>query len=80
MHAGGHAAGGMSMMPIMLPDGRIRYVLQQPGLAAMPQPPPRPSPPYRGGSGSSSSKQSSDNDFRIRETCSISSQVNLRRH
>ncbi|VYS68169.1 unnamed protein product [Arabidopsis thaliana] len=61
MHAGGHAAGGMSMMPIMLPDGRIRYVLQQPGLAAMPQPPPRPSPPYRGGSGSSSSKQSSDN-------------------
>ncbi|KAG7560616.1 RNA-binding domain superfamily [Arabidopsis thaliana x Arabidopsis arenosa] len=64
MHAGGHAAGGMSMMPIMLPDGRIGYVLQQPGLAAMPQPPPRPSPPYRGGSGSSSSsssKRSSDN-------------------
>jgi len=27
MHAGGHAAGGMSMMPIMLPDGRIGYVL-----------------------------------------------------
>uniref|UniRef100_A0A1J3G7A1 Heterogeneous nuclear ribonucleoprotein Q n=1 Tax=Noccaea caerulescens TaxID=107243 RepID=A0A1J3G7A1_NOCCA len=64
MHAGGHAAGGMSMMPIMLPDGRIGYVLQQPGLAAVPQPPPRPSPPYRGGGGSSSSsssKRSSDN-------------------
>ncbi|CAH2064292.1 unnamed protein product [Thlaspi arvense] len=63
MHAGGHAAGGMSMMPIMLPDGRIGYVLQQPGLAAMPQPPPRPSPPYRGGgsSSSNSSKRSSDN-------------------
>ncbi|CAH8362606.1 unnamed protein product [Eruca vesicaria subsp. sativa] len=64
MHAGAHAAGGMAMMPIMLPDGRIGYVLQQPGLAAVPQPPPRHSPPYRGGSGSSSSnssRRSSDN-------------------
>ncbi|CAN8279004.1 unnamed protein product [Cochlearia groenlandica] len=72
MHAGGHAGGGMSMMPIMLPDGRIGYVLQQPGLAAMPQPPQMHSPPrrhspphrhspppYRGGGSSSSSKRSS---------------------
>ncbi|XP_010527560.1 PREDICTED: heterogeneous nuclear ribonucleoprotein R [Tarenaya hassleriana] len=57
MHAGGPGPGGMAMMPIMLPDGRIGYVLQQPGLGAMP--PPRPSPPPRGGRSSGSGGSSS---------------------
>ncbi|GAA0167627.1 hypothetical protein LIER_40420 [Lithospermum erythrorhizon] len=34
----GAAAGGLSMMPMLLPDGRIGYVLQQPG--AQPHTPP----------------------------------------
>lgn len=32
MYGRGAAPGGMAMMPMLLPDGRIGYVLQQPGL------------------------------------------------
>ncbi|XP_078442240.1 RNA-binding (RRM/RBD/RNP motifs) family protein [Wolffia australiana] len=48
---------GMRMVPMMLPDGRVGYVLQQPGLQQQPMPPPR-----RGdrGSGSSDSRSRSD--------------------
>ncbi|PIN03866.1 Heterogeneous nuclear ribonucleoprotein R (RRM superfamily) [Handroanthus impetiginosus] len=38
------AASGMAMMPMLLPDGRIGYVLQQPGLQ-----PHTPPPQQRGG-------------------------------
>jgi heterogeneous nuclear ribonucleoprotein R len=34
----GSGGGGMAMMPMLLPDGRIGYVLQQPG--SLPQTPP----------------------------------------
>jgi len=39
----GPAPAGMRMVPMVLPDGRLGYVLQQPG--GMPPPPP----PRRGG-------------------------------
>ncbi|KAG8653426.1 heterogeneous nuclear ribonucleoprotein Q [Manihot esculenta] len=52
----GPMPAGMHMVPMVLPDGRIGYVLQQPGVQ-MPQPRPRradrnngPSGPARGGS------------------------------
>jgi heterogeneous nuclear ribonucleoprotein R len=32
MYGGGPSAAGMAMMPMLLPDGRIGYVLQQPGV------------------------------------------------
>ncbi|KAG7035930.1 hypothetical protein SDJN02_02730, partial [Cucurbita argyrosperma subsp. argyrosperma] len=41
----------MAMMPMLLPDGRIGYVLQQPGSQMM-TPPPHPR--SGGGSGSGS--------------------------
>ncbi|XP_021279000.1 heterogeneous nuclear ribonucleoprotein R-like [Herrania umbratica] len=55
---------GMSMMPMLLPDGRIGYVLQQPG--AQPQSPPVQQRTSRGGgkSGGSSSRGKHSNDSR----------------
>lgn len=45
----GPTPAGMSMMPMLLPDGRIGYVLQQPGMQSH-----TPLPQSRNGSGSSS--------------------------
>ncbi|XP_008228678.1 PREDICTED: heterogeneous nuclear ribonucleoprotein R-like [Prunus mume] len=58
MSGPGPAPAGMGMMPMLLPDGRIGYVLQQPGAQ------PHPSPSHqrsssRGGGGSGSSSRSS---------------------
>ncbi|XP_022755988.1 heterogeneous nuclear ribonucleoprotein Q-like isoform X2 [Durio zibethinus] len=56
---------GMSMMPMLLPDGRIGYVLQQPG--AQPQSPPVNQRNSRGGGksgGVSSSRGKHSNDSR----------------
>ncbi|KAA8549875.1 hypothetical protein F0562_001559 [Nyssa sinensis] len=50
----GPTPAGMAMMPMLLPDGRIGYVLQQPG--AQPYSPPSH---QRGGSGSGSKSGSS---------------------
>ncbi|KAH9674570.1 hypothetical protein KPL70_018504 [Citrus sinensis] len=57
----GAAPGGMAMLPMLLPDGRIGYVLQQPGVQQH-NPPPQPRS-GRGGAGSSSSggRRSTDN-------------------
>ncbi|KAI4373592.1 hypothetical protein MLD38_011703 [Melastoma candidum] len=41
----GLTPAGMAMMPMLLPDGRIGYVLQQPGMQPLSSPPPQ-----RGGS------------------------------
>ncbi|XP_068340458.1 heterogeneous nuclear ribonucleoprotein Q-like [Pyrus communis] len=49
----GPTPAGMAMMPMLLPDGRIRYVLQQPGV--QPQMPPPQSRGGRSGGGGSSS-------------------------
>ncbi|KAE8720806.1 hypothetical protein F3Y22_tig00018093pilonHSYRG00018 [Hibiscus syriacus] len=49
----GATTTGMSMMPMLLPDGRIGYVLQQPG-AQQPQSPPVHQRHSRGGGSSSS--------------------------
>ncbi|KAK4607815.1 hypothetical protein RGQ29_001575 [Quercus rubra] len=38
MYGRGPTPSGLAMMPMLLPDGRIRYVLQQPG--AQPHTPP----------------------------------------
>ncbi|KAL0337017.1 UNVERIFIED_CONTAM: Heterogeneous nuclear ribonucleoprotein Q [Sesamum calycinum] len=46
------AAPGMAMMPMLLPDGRIGYVLQQPGV--QPHTPPQQRGGRSGGGGSSS--------------------------
>ncbi|KAJ4840804.1 hypothetical protein Tsubulata_015062 [Turnera subulata] len=49
----GPTPAGMAMMPMLLPDGRIGYVLQQPGL--QPHAPPLQSRGGRGGGAGSSS-------------------------
>ncbi|XP_074582759.1 heterogeneous nuclear ribonucleoprotein Q [Curcuma longa] len=51
----GPMPAGMRMVPMMLPDGRLGYVLQQPGA----QPPPPPPPPRRGDRSSGSSDRGS---------------------
>ncbi|KAI0494089.1 hypothetical protein KFK09_024220 [Dendrobium nobile] len=50
---GNRHAAGTAMVPIMLPDGRIAYVVQQPGVPI--------TPPSRGGSKSGSSRKGNDN-------------------
>ncbi|MFS8012749.1 hypothetical protein Hanom_Chr14g01324491 [Helianthus anomalus] len=45
----GPATAGMAMMPMLLPDGRIGYVLQQSGVP--PHTPPPPPQQHRGGGG-----------------------------
>ncbi|KAM7522594.1 hypothetical protein LguiA_012496 [Lonicera macranthoides] len=57
----GPSAGGMAMMPMLLPDGRIGYVLQQPG-AQLRTPPSQ----QRGGGGRSGSSGSSGRSSRGR--------------
>ncbi|PQP92442.1 heterogeneous nuclear ribonucleoprotein R [Prunus yedoensis var. nudiflora] len=57
----GPTPAGMAMMPMLLPDGRIGYVLQQPGM--QPHTPPPPSRGGRSGGGSSSGgRRSGDNN------------------
>ncbi|KAK9061179.1 hypothetical protein SSX86_018359 [Deinandra increscens subsp. villosa] len=51
MYGGGPSAAGMAMMPMLLPDGRIGYVLQQPGVHPH-TPPPAPQQQRGGGRGS----------------------------
>ncbi|KAI7752672.1 hypothetical protein M8C21_029205 [Ambrosia artemisiifolia] len=53
----GPATAGMAMMPMLLPDGRIGYVLQQSGVPPH-TPPPQPQQ-QRGGSGGRSGGSSS---------------------
>ncbi|XP_052174797.1 heterogeneous nuclear ribonucleoprotein Q [Diospyros lotus] len=52
---------GMAMMPMLLPDGRIGYVLQQPG--GQPNTPPQPQRGGKsgGGGGSSGGRRGNDN-------------------
>ncbi|KAG5405226.1 hypothetical protein IGI04_011345 [Brassica rapa subsp. trilocularis] len=54
---------GMQMVPMLLPDGRVGYVLQQPGMQMAP-PPPRPRRVDRnnGSSGRSGRESSHDDD------------------
>ncbi|KAJ8754791.1 hypothetical protein K2173_012180 [Erythroxylum novogranatense] len=52
IYRSGPTPAGMAMMPMLLPDGRIGYVLQQPGMQSHPQPHHRGG--RLGGSGSSS--------------------------
>ncbi|GAY45798.1 hypothetical protein CUMW_092100 [Citrus unshiu] len=55
----GRMPAGMHMVPMVLPDGRIGYVLQQPGVQ-MPLPPPRPRRVERGPGGRGASSGGSD--------------------
>ncbi|KAH9731272.1 Heterogeneous nuclear ribonucleoprotein Q [Citrus sinensis] len=55
----GQMPAGMHMVPMVLPDGRIGYVLQQPGVQ-MPLPPPRPRRVERGPGGRGASSGGSD--------------------
>ncbi|KAJ6745943.1 hypothetical protein OIU74_028582 [Salix koriyanagi] len=55
----GPTPAGMSMMPMLLPDGRIGYVLQQPGMQ-MHSPPPQPRGGRGSGAGSSSGGRRND--------------------
>ncbi|KAF5192761.1 heterogeneous nuclear ribonucleoprotein R-like, partial [Thalictrum thalictroides] len=57
----GPTPSGMAMMPMLLPDGRIGYVLQQPGPQAHTQPPP-PQRSGRSGGGSSGGRQNNDSN------------------
>ncbi|KAE8660353.1 nuclear transcription factor Y subunit B-8 [Hibiscus syriacus] len=57
----GATTTGMSMMPMLLPDGRIGYVLQQPGVQ-QPQSPPVHQRHSRGGGSSSSRGKHSGGD------------------
>uniref|UniRef100_A0A5B6ZDM4 RRM domain-containing protein n=1 Tax=Davidia involucrata TaxID=16924 RepID=A0A5B6ZDM4_DAVIN len=50
----GPTPAGMAMMPMLLPDGRIGYVLQQPGAQPHTPPPQQRSGSRSGGGGSSS--------------------------
>ncbi|XP_068654877.1 heterogeneous nuclear ribonucleoprotein Q-like [Aristolochia californica] len=61
----GPTPAGMAMVPMLLPDGRLGYVLQQPG-APVAGPPPPSKGGNRGGSGSSGSRQNNDNNGRGR--------------
>ncbi|XP_015581582.2 heterogeneous nuclear ribonucleoprotein Q [Ricinus communis] len=58
----GPTPAGISMMPMLLPDGRIGYVMQQPGM--QPQTPPSQPRAGRGGSAGSSSggRRSNENN------------------
>ncbi|XP_020241199.1 heterogeneous nuclear ribonucleoprotein R-like isoform X1 [Asparagus officinalis] len=57
MYGRGQTPGGMAMVPMILPDGRVGYVLQQPG-APMPQ---QQRGGGRGGSSSSGGRKGNDN-------------------
>ncbi|KAB5519766.1 hypothetical protein DKX38_024085 [Salix brachista] len=50
---------GMAMMPMLLPDGRIGHVLQQPGMQAHSSPQPK-GDRGRGASSSSGGRRSND--------------------
>ncbi|KAM3324930.1 heterogeneous nuclear ribonucleoprotein Q [Capsicum chacoense] len=53
----GATPGGLAMMPMLLPDGRIGYVLQQPGVMHTPPPVSRGGGRSSGGSGSSGGRR-----------------------
>ncbi|KAL3327535.1 hypothetical protein AABB24_035289 [Solanum stoloniferum] len=59
----GATPGGLAMMPMLLPDGRIGYVLQQPGVVHSPPPTSRGG---RSGGGSSSDRRRGDSGGRGR--------------
>lgn len=61
IYGGGQTPGGMAMVPMMLPDGRIGYVLQQPGVPMAPQQRGGGGGGVRNGSSSSGGRKSSDN-------------------
>lgn len=54
----GPTPSGMAMMPMLLPDGRVGYVLQQPGVQAHTPPPAQRN--GRSGGGSSGGRRNSD--------------------
>ncbi|XP_023513235.1 heterogeneous nuclear ribonucleoprotein Q-like [Cucurbita pepo subsp. pepo] len=60
----GPTPAGMAMMPMLLPDGRIGYVLQQPG-SQMLTPPPHP---RSGGNGGGSGSKNGGSSSRGRHT------------
>ncbi|QCD98068.1 heterogeneous nuclear ribonucleoprotein R [Vigna unguiculata] len=60
MYGPGPTPPGMTMMPMLLPDGRIGYVLQQPGFQQ--HAPMLESQHRKRGGGSSSGKRSNDNN------------------
>uniref|UniRef100_A0A1J3EBB1 Heterogeneous nuclear ribonucleoprotein Q n=1 Tax=Noccaea caerulescens TaxID=107243 RepID=A0A1J3EBB1_NOCCA len=53
---------GMQMVPMLLPDGRVGYVLQQPGMQMAPPPRPRRVDRNNGSSGGSGRDNSHDHD------------------
>ncbi|KAF8045450.1 hypothetical protein N665_4911s0004 [Sinapis alba] len=53
---------GMQMVPMLLPDGRVGYVLQQPGMQMAPPPRPRRVDRNNGSSGGSGRESSHDHD------------------
>ncbi|XP_008243563.1 PREDICTED: heterogeneous nuclear ribonucleoprotein R [Prunus mume] len=57
----GPTPAGMAMMPMLLPDGRIGYVLQQPGMQPH-TPPPQSRGGRSGGGNSSGGRRSGDNN------------------
>ncbi|GMJ02907.1 hypothetical protein like AT3G52660 [Hibiscus trionum] len=61
----GPTPAGMAMMPMLLPDGRIGYVLQQPGMQPE-TPPPQPHSSRGGGSSSRGGRRSSSGSYRGR--------------
>ncbi|WCJ34297.1 RNA-binding (RRM/RBD/RNP motifs) family protein [Euphorbia peplus] len=63
MYGRGPSPAGMAMMPMLLPDGRIGYVLQQPGMQQH-TPPIHPRAGRGGGAGSSSGGRRSNDGSR----------------
>ncbi|KAL6145569.1 hypothetical protein ACLB2K_056255 [Fragaria x ananassa] len=61
----GPTPAGMAMMPMLLPDGRIGYVLQQPGLQPH-APPPQPRGGRSGGTSSGGRRSNDSNRGRNR--------------
>ncbi|XP_041027915.1 heterogeneous nuclear ribonucleoprotein Q isoform X1 [Juglans microcarpa x Juglans regia] len=62
----GPTPAGMAMMPMLLPDGRIGYVLQQPGMQQPHTPPPQSQSGRSGGRGSLSGGRRSNESSRGR--------------
>ncbi|KAL0712270.1 hypothetical protein Bca4012_019248 [Brassica carinata] len=62
MYGGGAMPTGMQMVPMLLPDGRVGYVLQQPGMQMAPPPRPRRVDRNNGSSGGSGRESSHDRD------------------
>ncbi|KAF8395396.1 hypothetical protein HHK36_019342 [Tetracentron sinense] len=65
----GPTPAGMAMMPMLLPDGRIGYVLQQPGAHPLTSPPQQHRSGSRSGGSSSAGRQNSDSGRGRRLSC-----------